>query len=74
MRALNGKPGIDVPHHPDINPHINKPTAFTKAEREALGLTGLLPSGIDTGEIRVQQVLQQLGTKPADLDRHIYLI
>src|ERR1700741_3853582 len=62
--------GIDVLH----NPEINKSTAFTEAEREALGLTGLLPSDIDTEEIQVRRVMQQLGDKPTDLERYIYLI
>ena len=30
------------------DPHLNKSTAFTEAEREALGLVGLLPEGIDS--------------------------
>src|SRR5246500_1587650 len=67
---LNGKRGIDVLH----NSEINKSTAFTEAEREALGLTGLLPSGIDTEEIQVWRGMQQLGDKPTDLERYIYLI
>ena len=68
--ASSRKQGIDVLY----DPHLNKSTAFTEAEREALGLTGLLPSGIDTEEIQAQRVLQQLGDKPTDLERYIYLI
>ena len=56
------------------DPQHNKSTAFTEAEREAFGLTGLLPSGVDTVETQVQRVLQQLGDKPTDLERYIYLI
>ena len=56
------------------DPQHNKSTAFTEAEREAFGLTGLLPSGVDTVETQVQRVLQQLGEKPTDLERYIYLI
>ena len=69
-RTLDGKRGIDVLH----DSHINKSTAFTEAEREALGLTGLLPSGVDTEEIQVRRVMQQLGSKATDLGRYIYLI
>jgi hypothetical protein len=29
------------------DPQLNKPTAFTEAERDALGLTGLLPAGVE---------------------------
>src|SRR5712671_6913278 len=56
------------------DPQHNKSTAFTKAEREELGLTGLLPAGVDTEETQVQRALQQLGYKPTDLERYIYLI
>jgi malate dehydrogenase (oxaloacetate-decarboxylating)(NADP+) len=68
--AVNGKRGIDALR----DPATNKSTAFTEAEREGLGLTGLLPSGIDSQEAQVQRVLQHLGAKPTDLERYIYLI
>src|ERR1700685_2166411 len=56
------------------DPEHNKSTAFTEAEREELGLTGLLPAGVDTEETQVQRALQQIGDKPTDLERYIYLI
>jgi len=56
------------------DPEHNKSTAFTEAEREELGLTGLLPAGVDTEETQVQRALQQIGYKPTDLERYIYLI
>jgi len=56
------------------DPQLNKSTAFTAAEREALGLTGLLPEGVDSEEIQVQRVLRQLSYKPTDLERYIHLI
>ena len=68
--TLGEKHGIDVLH----DPQFNKSTAFTEAEREELGLTGLLPAGIDSEETQVQRVMQQLGAKPTDLERYIYLI
>jgi malate dehydrogenase (oxaloacetate-decarboxylating)(NADP+) len=68
--TLRRKRGIDVLH----DSTLNKSTAFSEPEREALGLTGLLPSGVDTEEIQVQRVLEQLGAKPTDLERYIYLI
>ena len=55
------------------NPHLNKSTAFTEAEREALGLVGLLPDGIDTQQVQIQRVLDQLALKPNDLEKYIYL-
>jgi malate dehydrogenase (oxaloacetate-decarboxylating)(NADP+) len=56
------------------DPERNKSTAFTEAEREELGLTGLLPAGVDTEETQIQRALQQIGDKPTDLERYIYLI
>ncbi len=64
------KRGIDLLR----DPQLNKFTAFTEAEREALDLTGLLPAAVDSEETQVQRVLQQLGQKPTDLERYIYLI
>lgn len=64
------KRGVDLLHEP----RVNKSTAFTEAERKAFGLEGLLPSGVDTEENQIRRVMQQLGHKPNDLERYIYLI
>ncbi len=64
------KRGIDLLR----DPRLNKSTAFTVAEREELGLTGLLPAGVDDEDNQVRRVLQQLGQKPTDLERYIGLI
>ncbi|MBW4692717.1 MAG: NAD-dependent malic enzyme [Lyngbya sp. HA4199-MV5] len=61
--------GSDLLH----NPHLNKSTAFTAAERESLGLVGLLPEGLESEEIQIQRVMRQLGHKTTDLDKYIYL-
>jgi malate dehydrogenase (oxaloacetate-decarboxylating)(NADP+) len=55
------------------DPQLNKSTAFTEAEREALGLLGLLPEGIDSEETQIQRVHLQLSKKPNDLEKYIYL-
>jgi malate dehydrogenase (oxaloacetate-decarboxylating)(NADP+) len=55
------------------DPRLNKSTAFTETEREALGLLGLLPEGIDTEETQIQRVHAQLSQKPNDLEKYIYL-
>jgi malic enzyme len=56
------------------DPRLNKSTAFTEAEREALALIGLVPEAIDAEDTQVQRVMQHLGHKPTDLERYIYLI
>jgi hypothetical protein len=55
------------------DPQLNKSTAFTESEREALGLVGLVPEGIDNEDTQIQRVLLQLGKKPTDLEKYIYL-
>lgn len=55
------------------DPRMNKSTAFTEAEREALGLTGLVPEGVDTEENQLNRVLLQLGHKATDLERYVVL-
>ena len=55
-------------------PMLNKGTAFTDAERAAFGLEGLLPPSVETLDQQHRRVLHQLGQKPTDLERYIYLI
>ena len=66
----NGKRGIDVLR----DPSINKSTGFTEAERQALGLVGLVPEVTESIETQLSRVLQQLKHKATDLDRFIYLM
>jgi len=54
-------------------PLLNKGTAFSAAEREALGLRGLLPPRINTQEAQVSRVLENFRRKPTDLDKYINL-
>jgi malate dehydrogenase (oxaloacetate-decarboxylating)(NADP+) len=56
------------------DPRLNKSTAFTETEREALALIGLVPEAIDTEDTQVQRVMHHLGHKPTDLERYIYLM
>src|SRR5271157_4123582 len=65
-----GKHGVDVLH----DPSLNKSTAFTEAERQALGLVGLVPDATEPEDLQLRRVMQQLGHKTTDLDRYIYLI
>ena len=56
------------------DPALNKSTAFTEAERQALGLVGLVPDTTESEDLQLRRVMEQLGEKPTDLERYIYLI
>src|SRR6201981_264610 len=56
------------------DPSLNKSTAFTEAEKQALGLVGLIPDITETEDLQLQRVLLQLSHKDTDLERYIYLI
>ena len=55
------------------SPMLNRGTAFTRPERRALGLTGLLPSEVTTMESQLRRVYEQYGRQPDDLARNVYL-
>jgi malate dehydrogenase (oxaloacetate-decarboxylating)(NADP+) len=65
-----GKRGIDILH----DPVLNKATAYTETERQALGLVGLIPDVTESEDLQLRRVLQQLGHKTTDLERYIYLV
>src|SRR3981189_3126420 len=56
------------------DPSVNKSTAFSEAERQALRIVGLVPAVIETEDVQLSRVLMQLGHKSTDLDRYIYLV
>ncbi len=77
-------PVVEVPrkisHLPSLrgmelleSPLLNKGTAFTDAERNALGLHGLLPVQVETIEEQVTRAYEAYRRKTEDLERHIYL-
>jgi malate dehydrogenase (oxaloacetate-decarboxylating) len=55
------------------SPMLNQGTAFTYAERDALGLTGLLPDGVSTIETQLSRVYAQYLREPDDLAKYIFL-
>jgi hypothetical protein len=59
--TLQEKRGVDVLR----DPALNKSTAFTEAEKKALGLVGLIPDVTETEDVQLQRVLMQLGHKVA---------
>jgi malate dehydrogenase (oxaloacetate-decarboxylating)(NADP+) len=54
-------------------PLLNKGTAFTDRERDALGLRGLLPPRVFTIEEQVERTLLNLRRKTSALEKYIYL-
>jgi malate dehydrogenase (oxaloacetate-decarboxylating)(NADP+) len=67
---LHGKRGVDLLH----DPVLNKGTAFTEAERDRLGLRGLLPARVSTQEGQMARVLENIRRKTSDIEKYIFLI
>ena len=55
------------------NPMLNRGTAFTPEQRQALGLQGLLPSGVSTLEGQLRRVYAQYRRQPNDLAKNVML-
>ncbi len=72
MSALErrSKRGADLLH----DPVLNKGTAFTQAERDALGLRGLLPPRVMTQDEQLARILPGVRSKGTPLDQYIYLV
>ena len=62
--------GVELLH----DPLLNHGTAFTKEEREKLGLRGLLPYQVIPQDKQVERVLENFNRKPNDLEKYILLI
>ena len=58
------KRGVDLLH----DPRLNKSTGFTEAERQTLGLVGLVPDVTESIETQLSRALLQRKSKPNDLD------
>jgi len=70
VRTANMPTGVDLLHESSLN----KGTAFTEEEREALGLEGLLPPYVNSLETQVIRVMENFHKKPNDLEKYIYLM
>src|SRR3981081_1279289 len=55
------------------DPLLNKGTAFTEAERDALGLRGFLPAHVFTMQTQAERVLFNLRSLPNDLAKYVAL-
>lgn len=69
-KAAGSPRGVDLLH----NPALNKGTAFSQKEREALGLLGLLPAHVQTQDQQARKVLENFGRKPTDLEKYIHML
>ena len=70
QRAMPELPGGMALLH---DPLLNKGTAFTEEERDALGLRGLLPPHVHTQEEQMARMLQQLRRMADPLDKFVAL-
>ncbi len=52
---------------------LNKSTAFTKDERDVLGLRGLLPYAVSTQEKQIARVMENVRRKRYDIERYVLL-
>ncbi len=52
---------------------LNKSTAFSREEREALGLRGLLPYVVSSQEIQIKRILENMRRKEYDIEKYIFL-
>lgn len=73
---MSGRPEQEIAHGVKLlhDPVRNKGTAFTEAERDLLGLQGLLPPRVCSPAEQEQRVMGNLRNKESDLERYIALI
>ena len=55
------------------DPLLNKGTCFTEEERDALGLRGLLPPGVQTEEEQRTRAYENYGRSGGDVQRYLFL-
>lgn len=55
------------------DPGLNKGSAFTVDERQALGLTGLLPAAVESIDQQLARTRLEFDRMHDDLERHVYL-
>ncbi|APG28889.1 NAD-dependent malic enzyme [Syntrophotalea acetylenivorans] len=71
-----GRPGVPLPTGNDLlqNPMLNKGTAFSCAERESLGLIGLLPAHVSTMDDQVSRVMEGVRRNNTALGKYIAMM
>jgi malate dehydrogenase (oxaloacetate-decarboxylating)(NADP+) len=78
VMPVRARPSSQLPESPRglallRDPMLNKGTAFTEAERDALGLRGFLPAHVLSMPEQVERVLVNLRGLPNDLEKYIAL-
>jgi len=68
-KASHSQHGFDLLN----DPFLNKGTAFTEEERDALGIRGLLPPRVIDLHTQIDRVMENIRKKPNDLERYIFL-
>ncbi len=61
--------GLQILHAP----LANRDAAFTKEQRDLLGLTGLLPDRVETIEEQADRAWAQFKAQPTDIEKHIFI-
>ena len=76
MTTTTSKATAALPRGEELlhDPLLNKGTAFTPAERRALGLSGLLPPHVHRLDEQVARVMDNYRNKQTDLERYIHLV
>ena len=74
-RAAKPSTDTDLPHGMALlrDPLLNKGTAFTEQERDALGLRGLLPAHVLSMQAQAERVMTNLRRLPNDLEKYVAL-
>lgn len=56
-----------------INSRTNKSTAFTRVEREELGLKGLLPYAVSNQKIQIERIMENMRRQNSNIERYVFL-
>jgi len=69
-------PATQTPHGYELlhDSSLNKGTAFTAKERDALGVRGLLPPRVSDLDTQVQRIMENFRDKPDDLEKYIFMM
>ena len=75
LKVESSSAPLDFPHGLALlrDPLLNKGTAFSERERDALGLRGLLPAHVLTQEEQATRIMTNLRRLPDDLEKYVAL-